>query len=304
MATSFTTYTGDGAVVDFTPPLHISQSHIAFTVDGVAATFTWFNSTTVRADVAPANDTAVRVARTTPTTPLVDFTDGSVLTEANLDLANLQALYIAAEAVDNVGSDTASDASAAAASALASAASATAAAGSAVEAAASAVSAALFDPDAYNTTVEQAGIDAAQDVQTALKAPIDAPTFTGIPAVPTAAPGTDTTQAASTAFVEAAVAAGGISVSASSIATPGYRTWSDGLIEQWGSFSAIKNTTTSDTFAIPFPTALFSVVLGPGRHTGGAQDNPSAIHSVTLSGLTVKNEADNDSTCYWYALGN
>jgi len=38
-------------------------------------------------------------------------------------------------------------------------------------------------------------------------APIASPTFTGLPAVPTAAPGTNTTQAANTAFVQAAVVA-------------------------------------------------------------------------------------------------
>lgn len=38
-----------------------------------------------------------------------------------------------------------------------------------------------------------------------LKAPIDSPTFTGTPAVPTAAAGTNTTQAASTAFVKTAI---------------------------------------------------------------------------------------------------
>jgi hypothetical protein len=38
-------------------------------------------------------------------------------------------------------------------------------------------------------------------------APINSPTFTGIPAAPTAAPGTSTTQIATTAFVQAAVAA-------------------------------------------------------------------------------------------------
>lgn len=57
--------------------------------------------------------------------------------------------------------------------------------------------------------------DAAKSVSTAtstalgLKANLASPTFTGTPAVPTAAPGTDTTQVASTAFVTAAVAAGG-----------------------------------------------------------------------------------------------
>lgn len=44
------------------------------------------------------------------------------------------------------------------------------------------------------------------DLQTALdlKAPLASPTFTGTPAAPTAAPGTNTTQVATTAFVQAA----------------------------------------------------------------------------------------------------
>lgn len=47
------------------------------------------------------------------------------------------------------------------------------------------------------------------DLQAALdaKAPTVSPTFTGVPAVPTAAGGTNTTQAASTAFVQAAISA-------------------------------------------------------------------------------------------------
>ncbi len=43
--------------------------------------------------------------------------------------------------------------------------------------------------------------------QLVLKAPLASPTFTGTPAAPTAAPGTNNTQIASTAFVTAAVAA-------------------------------------------------------------------------------------------------
>jgi Chaperone of endosialidase len=46
------------------------------------------------------------------------------------------------------------------------------------------------------------------DVQSVGGAPIASPTFTGVPAVPTATPGTATTQAASTAFVTNAVSAG------------------------------------------------------------------------------------------------
>lgn len=50
------------------------------------------------------------------------------------------------------------------------------------------------------------------DVKTALdlKAALASPTFTGTPAAPTAAPGTNTTQLATTAYVDAAVTTGGI----------------------------------------------------------------------------------------------
>jgi hypothetical protein len=52
-------------------------------------------------------------------------------------------------------------------------------------------------------------LSAAEIRAAAEAAPIASPTFTGTPAVPTATPGTNTTQAASTEFVTAAVAAGG-----------------------------------------------------------------------------------------------
>lgn len=45
------------------------------------------------------------------------------------------------------------------------------------------------------------------DQALALKAPLDSPTFTGAPKLPTAPAGTNTTQAANTAFVQAAIAA-------------------------------------------------------------------------------------------------
>lgn len=51
--------------------------------------------------------------------------------------------------------------------------------------------------------------DAAEMVAAlALKAPLNSPVFTGVPAAPTAASGTNTTQIATTAFVEDAVTVG------------------------------------------------------------------------------------------------
>ena len=62
------------------------------------------------------------------------------------------------------------------------------------------LAAALNDDASFSTTVTNS---------IATKAPLANPTFTGTPAAPTAASGTNTTQLATTAFVQAAVAGGG-----------------------------------------------------------------------------------------------
>lgn len=90
------------------------------------------------------------------------------------------------------------------------------------------------------------------DLQSALdaKASLASPTFTGTPAAPTAANGTNTTQLATTAFVQAAVsAAGGGNVS--KVGTPADNqigVWTgDGTIE---GDSALTFDTTTDTLAV------------------------------------------------------
>lgn len=64
--------------------------------------------------------------------------------------------------------------------------------------------AAVWSKTTVGTIAEVSGLQAALD----LKAPLASPALTGTPTVPTAAAGTNTTQAASTAFVTAAQAAG------------------------------------------------------------------------------------------------
>ena len=59
--------------------------------------------------------------------------------------------------------------------------------------------------EAVQTDVD--GNESDADTAIALRAPIDAPTFTGVPAAPTAGASTNTTQVATTAFVTTAVAA-------------------------------------------------------------------------------------------------
>lgn len=58
-----------------------------------------------------------------------------------------------------------------------------------------------------NISVTQAVDLDTMELDIALKAPLASPTFTGTPTAPTAAPGTNTTQLATTAFIQAAVAA-------------------------------------------------------------------------------------------------
>lgn len=80
---------------------YLATSHVEVYVNGVAATFTWINTTTVQLTTAPANGAVVVVTRNTPkTTRLVDWADGANIREADLDLADLQALYNTQEALD------------------------------------------------------------------------------------------------------------------------------------------------------------------------------------------------------------
>lgn len=69
--------------------------------------------------------------------------------------------------------------------------------------------------DIQNATNAQPGLLTAADHTTFnLKAPLASPTFTGVPAAPTAASGTNTTQLATTAFVTAAASSGGLAYTA------------------------------------------------------------------------------------------
>lgn len=80
---------------------YISQAHVEVFVDSVEQDFTWINATTVELATAPTSGAVVIVRRNTPKDArLVDWTDGSNLREADLDLADLQSLYIAQEAFD------------------------------------------------------------------------------------------------------------------------------------------------------------------------------------------------------------
>jgi hypothetical protein len=104
MAYSYYIYSGTGSQTQFSVAFdYIRREHVAVTVNNVAATFTWVNSSTIQMDTAPANGTSVRVYRVTPlSAPLVDFTDGATLVAADLDTNAKQSIYTQQELDDRV----------------------------------------------------------------------------------------------------------------------------------------------------------------------------------------------------------
>ena len=89
--------------------------------------------------------------------------------------------------------------------------------------------AALVSSTAFAAASHGHSIADVTNLQTALnaKAPLSSPTFTGTPAAPTAAGGTNTTQVATTAFVQAAISSFG----AGDMAKAAYDTDNDGKVD-------------------------------------------------------------------------
>lgn len=131
-------------------------------------------------------------------------------------------------------------------------------------------------------------------------APTNSPGFTGVPTAPTAALGTSTTQLATTAFVLAN------SIVSGSVGTSGYVQLGNGLYLQWGQFTMTITSTGSVTFPIAFPNSCFSCVITPG-----GSNNPRSIFYVSAVSAASFNwayAAEGGSsasyTSYYIALGH
>lgn len=105
MAYSYISYIGNGVTTQYAVPFaYIRREHVTAQVNGSPATFTWVNDSTIQLTTAPADGAEVRLRRITPVDlPLADYTDGSSLTAADLDINNLQHLYTEQELSDAVG---------------------------------------------------------------------------------------------------------------------------------------------------------------------------------------------------------
>jgi len=106
MAFAIDTYTGNGSTTNFSVTFpYIEQSHIVVTVDGVTKNlttdYTFSNSSTITFNSAPASATVIKFTRSSNrATRLVDYQDGSTLTEATLDQDGNQSFFMAQEAID------------------------------------------------------------------------------------------------------------------------------------------------------------------------------------------------------------
>src|SRR6056300_1588199 len=100
------TYTGNGSTTQYSIPFEfIDSTHVKAFIDGVVTSAFTISSSTLTFTTAPANASTIRIERQTPTDArLIDFTDGSVLTEQDLDKSADQNFYIAQEITDDSAS--------------------------------------------------------------------------------------------------------------------------------------------------------------------------------------------------------
>jgi len=112
VAYSFVRYTADGITSNYTFSFsYLDQTHIKVSVDGVNTDlFNYLNSSTIHFLSVPTAGAVIQIRRITPKdTPVVNFQDGSVLLERDLDLLAMFDLYVAQEASDAVADTISTD---------------------------------------------------------------------------------------------------------------------------------------------------------------------------------------------------
>lgn len=100
------TYTGTGTTGPFVVPFsYIDRNHVHAQVNATPVDIIWINAGAVVLQSAAPVGSVVFIYRQTPSDePLADFVSGANLLEADLDIATLQAIFIAQETADTVGS--------------------------------------------------------------------------------------------------------------------------------------------------------------------------------------------------------
>lgn len=111
MAYSYIEYVGDGSTKTFNIPFtYLKQADVKVYVGGVNTAFTFTSANIASLASAPASGVVVRVARATDASArAVDFQDGSVLSESDLDTSADQVFKISQEAIDRANEAVAKD---------------------------------------------------------------------------------------------------------------------------------------------------------------------------------------------------
>ena len=105
MAYSYVRYSGNGSTTNYTFPFpSISADHIKVRVNATLVTnWSFLSANTIQFFTAPANGAVIEIRRETPKeSAIVNFTDGSVLLERDLDLLAIYSLYLAQETKDGL----------------------------------------------------------------------------------------------------------------------------------------------------------------------------------------------------------
>ncbi|MET3601118.1 phage tail fiber domain-containing protein [Martelella mangrovi] len=105
MALSYVQYQGDGNTRSFSIPFtFLQKEHIEVRVSLDVVPYEWDDPHTIRLTPAPSQGAVIEIRRITPRdNAMVDFTDGSVMVESDMDLAFTQVFYIVQEAIDIAG---------------------------------------------------------------------------------------------------------------------------------------------------------------------------------------------------------
>src|SRR5690606_17313541 len=97
-----------------------------------------------------------------------------------------------------------------------------------------------------------------------------------------------------------ATVTGGLAATASSLASPGYIEFSNGLKIQWGAGSLGSNALATVNFPIPFVSFAIPIVSGGNASTGIEGD--IVAYSTTLSAASIKNSGT-AGAYFWIAVG-
>ena len=96
-------FEGDGATKSFSIPFgYLNKTDVYVTINGEQAEYTWLTQGNIVLKATPESGAVIKIYRNTPVDePIVDYVDGSIIKENDLDLPVVQNMYVAQELKDS-----------------------------------------------------------------------------------------------------------------------------------------------------------------------------------------------------------